>query len=162
MFLRVGFLLLLLLLAFKRDLLYKPFFCLPWESFRNECGHTREFLGMGSKKMPFVAWSVQPREAFLDIGPQSKDERSENLQKYKVRWGFRHLWERGLALSGEVWDWGDLIWLSKSECPQLTTRVVDLWGQLSFNLGQCAGSSASKTLLSYDKGVAIENKLSPQ
>lgn len=58
----------------------------------------------GSKKMLTLCLVPKAQvEAFLDIGPQSKDERSENSVEIQ-QVGFRHLWEEDLALSVKYGD----------------------------------------------------------
>lgn len=142
MFLRVVFFVCFWL---KRDLLYKPFFCLPWESFRNECGHTREFLGMGSKKMlTSVAWSVQPKGSLLGHWTPEQRWKVWEFTEIQGEVGFRHLWEEDLPCLGKYEIEGIF-----SDCQNLSAPSWQLgwWTyevSLSFNLGQRAGSSARK------------------
>ena len=85
-----------------RFYLYKPFFCLPWESFKNECGHTREFWGRGSKKrLTFVALSVQPKGSLLGHWTPEQRRKFWEFAEIQGEAGFRHLWEEDLPCLGK-------------------------------------------------------------
>ena len=158
-----GCLLFCLFLAFKRDLL-QTILLSSLRKFQKWMWSYKGILGQGIKKdanFCGLVCAAQGKPSWT-WDPRAKMKGLRICRN--TRWGrVQTFVGRGLALSGEVWDWGDLLWLSKSECPQLTTRVVDLRGQPVLQLRTaCWVLNQGKTLFSYCRGVAIEDKLSPQ